>query len=571
MLHILRRKIDKIIGVTTAVKISDFPSDLKTVRLIRRPNIGYDFYSYRVGIHAVLAEYSIEGIFLLNSSFLILNSTLFQDLIETMCDSDRKSGVRGLTASKQFGWHLQSYLIYFDVRNLPTAWLEQFFEKIEPVNSKFEVVLKYEIGLGSALQAEDIACEVIFQPNYFQRVMGAFAFMRSLYNVQGYRVCFTRSFWRARHDLNWAHFGAGDLAKRYGIVKAEFLRSNPHCLKQDVVWGSCEERLRSTITRSIGNTRQFYTVGKDGLSELTSETCSLGIILQIVEGLRYKVANLRVAVVVHLFYIDLFEEIFDDINNIIEPFDLYITTPFEADIPKIFDTAFKRGQSVVVILCRNKGRDVGPFVALYRTGRLDRYHAVLKLHTKKSRYSDQGDYWRRELYKPLCGDSMKVLRTLQLIREHSCGLVGPASYFLTSSAFWGANRERVGRILQSCGVSYACEEPELAFFAGTMFWFSPKALAAIHAANDDAIEFDLENGKQDGTLAHAWERSFSLIARGAGYFVSALELDGQDIFSFDSSSNKVPVLAPGNGVDSPVASEGLGATQGHPSSSGQSQ
>jgi rhamnosyltransferase len=86
-------------------------------------------------------------------------------------------------------------------------------------------------------------------------------------------------------------------------------------------------------------------------------------------------------------------------------------------------------------------------------------------------------------------------------------------------------------------------DPELAFFAGTMFWLAPKAMTALHAATGETVEFDLENGKQDGTLAHAWERAFCLIARDAGYMVSAATLDGKDIFNLDSSQNKVPVLA----------------------------
>ena len=268
--------------------------------------------------------------------------------------------------------------------------------------------------------------------------------------------------------------------------------------------------------------------------------------MQSIDSVRNRVANSRIAVVVHLFYVDLFDEVLDDLKNIVEPFDLFITTPFEADIPKILEAANLRGQWVAVQLCRNKGRDVGPFVAFYRTGRLDHYDAVLKLHTKKSHYSNQGDYWRRALYKALCGDSMTVLRTLRLIREKGCGVVGPAKYFLTSQEFWGANRECLSKILQNCNVKYEGEYPELAFFAGTMFWFAPKAIAAMHDAKGEVLEFDAENGKQDGTLAHGWERAFCLLARDAGYRVSSATLDGKDIFKFDSSRNKVPVLAVNN-------------------------
>lgn len=546
VLRVLETVVDKIFVVTTAAAISDIDLSLTKVNLIRRPNIGYDFYSYRVGMHLALKEHDVEGVFLVNSSFFLINVDLFRKLLETMCASDRSTGVRGVTESKQIGWHLQSYLLYFDFRNLHTSWLKRQFESIEPVNSKFEVVLKYEIGLGHALQDGGIPTEAMFQPTIAQAVRGVLSYMWSITKSQGYSVWLKPAFWRAWRDVNWTHFGAGMLARNYGLVKAEFVRSNPHRLSQNIVWDSCDKRLRVGIERSIDHSRHLYAPSSSGLAELQHHGDPLDIILQSIESVRHRNAKNRVAVIVHLFYLDLIEEILDDLKNIVEPFDLYITTPFEADIPQIIEATDRRGQRVAIQLCRNKGRDVGPFVALYRTGCLDHYDAVLKLHTKKSRYSDQGDYWRRQLYKPLCGDSMTTQKTLRLIRERGCGVLGPAHYFLTSQEFWGANRERLAQILKNCNVQHESAEPKLAFFAGTMFWFAPKAMAALHAATGETVEFDLENGKQDGTLAHAWERAFCLIARDAGYIVSSATLDGKDIFDIDSNRNKVPVLAVGD-------------------------
>ena len=492
-----------------------------------------------------LAEPRVEGVFVLNSSVLLLDAGRFRALLDAMSAVDRVTGVRGLTASSQFGWHLQSYLLYFDLRHLPDGWLQWFFERIEPVNSKFEVVLRYEIGLGRALQADGIAVETMFRPAPLQAAAGTLSYLRSLTREQGRRVWLRRAFWRAWRDVNWTHFGAATLAHRFGLVKAEFIRGNPHRLPQDPVWSACEPRLRPGIDRGIERTRRFYAVGRSGLTELTSKSDPLCIMLQLIEGVRYRCANARVAVVVHLFYLELFDEILDDLDNIVEPFDLYVTTPFEADVSRILDATDRRGRGVTVVICRNQGRDVGPFVALFRTGRLDRYDAVLKLHSKKSRYSEKGDFWRRELYAPLCGDSMTVLRSLWLIRERGCGVVGPARYFLTNHGFWGANRERLAMILQSCGAPCTPDGPELAFFAGTMFWFAPRALAAIHRAQGEAVAFEPENGKQDGTLAHAWERAFCLIARAAGHSISSASLDGRDLFAFDMSGNRVPVLDAG--------------------------
>lgn len=544
LLRVLGSVVERGVIVTTGEGMPDLPDDLSSFTLVRRHNVGYDFYSYRVGIRVALEDERVGGVFLLNSSLYLVDSELLRALLRAMSDTKKGTGARGLTSSSQFGWHLQSYLLYFDLRYLPDGWLQSFFERVEPVNSKFEVVLKYEIGLGRALQTDGIAVETFFRPGPLQRAAGALSYMRSLRREHGRRVFLHWAFWRAWRDVNWAHFGAASLARCFGIVKAEFIRGNPHRQPQEPIWSACEPRLRPTIERALVRTSQFYVVGSSGLTELSPARGKLGILMRSIDGIRHSYTNARVAVVVHLFYLELFDEILDSLENIVEPFDLYVTTPFEADVAQILDAADRRRMGTTVLLTRNLGRDVGPFIALYRTGRLDKYDAVLKVHSKKSRYSDKGDLWRKDLLTPLCGNSLTVLRSLRLIRESGCGIVGPERYFLTHEGFWGANRERLKMILTSCGMPENNNAPELAFFAGTMFWFAPSALSAIHRAQGEALDFEPENGLQDGTLAHAWERTFCLLARAGGYRVSSSTLNGQDLFALDASSNRVLVLGP---------------------------
>lgn len=542
LLRVLVEVADQTIVVTTAGNIPDLPADLRNATLVRRPNVGYDFYSYRVGVHVALSDAATDGLFILNSSLMLLNADLFRRLLRDMSRDDRSSAARGLTSSSQIGWHLQSYLLYFDLRYLPRTWLQHFFHQVEPVNSKSEVVLQYEIGLGRALRAQGVLIETLFRPTFKQAITGAVGVMRSLVRAQGVAIWMRCAMWRAWREVNWTHFGAGALAQQFGIVKTEFLRSNPHKLSQQPVWDACSAELRQGIEEALDRTRSFYRASRTGLTELTQSCDPLGIINLVVESPQHQRTNTRIAVVVHLYYLDLFEEILDDLANILEPFDLFITTPFEADLPHILDATDRRRQSVAVVLTKNQGRDVGPFIALFRTGRLDRYEAVLKLHSKKSRYSDRGDFWRRELCAPLCGSSLTVLRSLALLREQGCGVVGPGRYFLTHPSFWGANCGRLITILRSCGAEVESDEPELAFFAGTMFWFVPAALAAIHCCEGASIAFEPENGDQDGTLAHAWERAFCLLARAAGYRISSIRLGGSDVFAADNALNSVPVL-----------------------------
>jgi rhamnosyltransferase len=119
-------------------------------------------------------------------------------------------------------------------------------------------------------------------------------------------------------------------------------------------------------------------------------------------------------------------------------------------------------------------------------------------------------------------------------------MVGPKDYYLSDSAFWGANALRVREIMRAAG------DPTgggaLGFFAGTMFWFRPAALRALVELPESALAFESEEGRQDGTLAHALERAFAMMVRHAGYVTTSLELAGREIHYEQTLSNRVPVL-----------------------------
>ncbi len=542
MLRVLSEVVDRIIVVTTSARAAALPDALRHVCVVHRPNVGYDFYSYRVGIHLALSSGECDELLLLNSSILILNAARFRTLLRELLQPGRPSPVRGLTESTQFGWHLQSYLLYFELRRLPERWLQDFFGRVEPVNTKFEVVLRYELGLGLAIREKKIPAEAVYRPSPRRRVLGTLAYLRSLTRTQGLRFWLSPAAFQSWRMVNWSHFCAIPLARTYGIAKAELLRTNPHKLPLAPIWDSCAPDMRKSVEQAVKRTCARYAVQRSGLTEIENAREPTGIIKEIVTLPRFRHAGPRVAAVVHLFYFDLFEEILDCLGNILEPFDLYVTTPFEADLPGILDAACRRRQPVSVITTHNRGRDIGPFIALYRTGMLDRYDAVIKLHSKKSGYSNRGAQWRQQLYGALCGDSLTVLRSLRLLREAGCGVVGPARSFLTHARFWGANRDQLARILRACSIPVGPQGPALNFFAGSMFWFTPGALARIHRCPLEVLGFEPENGKQDGTLAHAWERTFCLMARASGYRVSTVELNGNEILESDNQFNCVPVL-----------------------------
>ena len=535
IISLVSSKVNHVVVVTTRIDMPDLPSDLSHVKLIRRPNIGYDFYSYRVGLTSLGQNKNIQGVFILNSSFILLNSKRFSVLLDAMCDNSRTSAIRGVTASYQIAWHLQSYLLYFDLEKLPPRWLDLFFEAVQPVNSKTELILTYEIGLGRLISKQKIPAESLYSPDFFPFLKGALAwFKRKMPSAERFSLLKPRT-WRHLGGINLVHFTALDLAKKYGFVKTERLCANPLNLPLSGIMDLCEPLRAPSILRLIHSIKTQEKNAKPPVSPFH---------YQLLESETARKQGAKIAVVLHLYYLDLLEEILEYLKNISEPFDLYITTPFEADICPIFNTLDAHNQPVTVLLIENRGRDIAPFIALYRSKRLNAYDAILKLHSKKSAYDAAlGTFWRKELYHLLCGSSSVVLHSLALLREQHTGVVGPGKYFLNR---WGAekNKKTVTNLLTHAGIKTSNAEPlNLGFFAGSMFWFTPSAFNAIHTMPASALQFEPEAAQEDGTLAHAWERIFCLLSQAAGYTVTSLSLSGKDIFMTDPTGwNNAPKL-----------------------------
>jgi lipopolysaccharide biosynthesis protein len=230
----------------------------------------------------------------------------------------------------------------------------------------------------------------------------------------------------------------------------------------------------------------------------------------------------RIAVVVHLFYPELLDQICAYLRNITEPFDLIVSTPHRELVVRIAQYCADQAESVTIAIAENRGRDIGPFVALYRSGIFSSYEMVLKVHGKKSSYSDDGARWRMALLDELCGSPEVVSKTLSIFRRDSTvGIIGPAAFYLTNERFCGSSTSILQKLLIPAQILEGSINP--GFFAGSMFWFRPKAIELLNQIPESQLCFRAEDGSFDGTLAHAIERIFCPISTAHGYEISTIE------------------------------------------------
>lgn len=233
-----------------------------------------------------------------------------------------------------------------------------------------------------------------------------------------------------------------------------------------------------------------------------------------------------IAMCVHIYYIELVEEIAQVIENaraLIEA-DVFLSLPNDWTQSAIC-YATDRLKPIQLIISENVGRDIWPFLQTLKFLRAGGYKLGCKIHSKKSPHLSNGDLWRKSLYASLLGvDAINdVLSHFQT--DESVGILGPSgSKASCKNIDTISNNKRSLEIVaekQNLMLSSAGD-----FTAGSMFWFRVKAFSSVADNSWHSSDFGPELGATDGTIAHAFERLFPLIAiqshYDVGFYQSAL-------------------------------------------------
>ena len=229
--------------------------------------------------------------------------------------------------------------------------------------------------------------------------------------------------------------------------------------------------------------------------------------------------QIKLAVQVHVYYVELLDEIIRELNKIPYPWDCYVSTNNKRKKKLIQEKMKKtcRCVNLEVVVYPNRGRDVAPFLLQMKDCICD-YKYVCHIHTKKDRHSVYGDNWRKYLFRHLFGNADYLERLFYLF-EHNpeWGIVYPPVYPVVEKQMqWGANEAGERKLLERLGITVKLPDvPE--FPAGNMFWARTESIKKIFAQNWSSKDFPIEAGQMDGTLAHQMERAWVFAARKMGY------------------------------------------------------
>ncbi|CAD0361920.1 rhamnan synthesis F family protein [Xanthomonas hortorum] len=251
--------------------------------------------------------------------------------------------------------------------------------------------------------------------------------------------------------------------------------------------------------------------------------------------------QLKVGVMVHVFYPDLIDEFAQSLQHMPVGYDLLVSVMDEAaaDHARARFSKLSHIEKLDVRIVSNRGRDIAPLVVTFREQILA-LDVVGHLHTKKSLYtgSEQGQ-WRRYLVSSLMGSQERIAWQLGMFQaEPRLGMLYPESYERVPlwAHTWLSNFGVCRALAQRLGFDISASE-YIDFPAGSMFWAKVDALRPLYALDLELKDFPEERGQIDGTLHHAMERMFVAIVRHQQYRIGILPQDGTLALSGEGGRN----------------------------------
>lgn len=166
----IKAVVDRVLIVSTSELTEGSRSWLRAhAELLDRPNVGHDFASYRAG----LAHVGLDGL----TRLILLNDSAvlpLEDLQYIFARMDRhRADVWAMTPGYGISPHLQSYFLVFGRTACESAAFRAFWDAVRTLDSRDEVITRYEVGLSTELRSAGLQLAPYFRPSYYDRLVGA--------------------------------------------------------------------------------------------------------------------------------------------------------------------------------------------------------------------------------------------------------------------------------------------------------------------------------------------------------------------------------------------------------------
>ena len=225
-----------------------------------------------------------------------------------------------------------------------------------------------------------------------------------------------------------------------------------------------------------------------------------------------------IAVICHLFHVDLATEMLDYLRRIPFRADLFISTDTDEKRAAIAGAleGWTLGEHEVRVT-PNRGRDLGPMLVEFRDV-FDRYPFILHTHGKKSLHAPFLAPWRTFLLETLLGTPAVVRSVFEAFAvAPSLGMIVPQHFdAIRRWVSWNGNLAEARRLGERMGFELDAGRA-LDFPSGSMFWARSAALRPLLHLGLGFDDFPEEGQQVDTTTTHAIERLFLHVCERSGH------------------------------------------------------
>lgn len=463
-------------------------------QFIQRENIGFDFAAWRDGMTAVgfeeLATYD---------SVTIMNDTCFGPLWDIKdyyleYESDDSVDFWGLTNNREtpksrytqgFREHIQSYFITFKRSVITSHTFREFWENIKNYTNVQDVINNYETQVTTKFLDAGFKYDVIF----------------NTVNEDASHMLHA--------DFSFYHPTA-ILDHKVPFIKVKAIDNNQH--------------IAPYLLEEIAK-KSDYPVDLiiSHMSEINFPDFKYLLARKYVQtAAPVSLSDKKIAVHLHVFYVDLLEDFLGAFKNFHFAYDLFITTDNDTKKSEIEAILNQNAKNARIFVTGNIGRDVLPMLKLKEY--LSEYDYIGHFHTKKSKEADfwAGESWRNELIDMLIKPADNILANFA---NDKLGLViaDIPTFFRYNKIVDAWNEHLIAPemndLWQKMGMTKTIDFNNFHTFVmsyGTFVWFKYDALKPLFELNLTDNDVPAEPLPQNSIL-HAIERLLVYIAWNEHY------------------------------------------------------
>lgn len=284
-------------------------------------------------------------------------------------------------------------------------------------------------------------------------------------------------------------------------------------------------------------------------------------------------SELVTAIVMHVYYVDMLDELLGYAANVPGRRRLVITTNTDEKRAELDDMVRADGRFDnydVRVVTSNRGRDISAFVLdcedVLRDESID---LVVKLHSKRSVQDPAtvSSWFRRHLFDNLLANPAYARNVYALFeRESQLGMVFPPTIHMglpTLGHAWSLNLGPAIELAPRLGITVPFDSTTPLSPYGSMFIARREVLAPLLDAAFTVDEFPDGDEYRDGSLAHTLERLISYIGMSRGFYVKTVqstELAAKSGVFLECKQTELAQYLPPYAVDQVAALYGNGET-----------